>query len=180
MQTHRGGFSLVELMVIVAIVAILAVVAAPSFTDFLARQRINNAASQLYGDLQFARSEAVQRNTRVALTFDSSAWCYVIHTVASGVVCSCTAAGSGSCANASAVALKGVGGADFPGVSLALSSGLSSLVFEPLRGGLEAGGTAGSASFTGSAGSLQIQVNSLGRVRLCAPSGSGTGGHPPC
>lgn len=172
MKIRPHGFSAIELMVVVAVVAILATVAAPSFTELIGKQRLKGAASVLYGDLQYARSEAVQRNTTVTVTFDTSAtpWCYIIHT---GSTCACGA--SGSCTG-SAVNLKNVSGADSSGVTMALSTGVTEIPFEPRQGTA----TPGTITFTG-INSLQIQnqVNLLGRVRLCSPGGA-VSGYPSC
>jgi prepilin-type N-terminal cleavage/methylation domain-containing protein len=44
---HQGGFSLVELMVVVAIVAILASVATPAYINYINRSRQSEATSQI-------------------------------------------------------------------------------------------------------------------------------------
>ncbi len=43
MTSRRGGFSMIEMMVVVAIVAILALMAAPSFQDQIVRNEIKEA-----------------------------------------------------------------------------------------------------------------------------------------
>lgn len=56
---------MIELMIVVAIAAILAGLAAPSFDDFMNRTRQTSTMTQLIGDLNRARSEAIKRNQRV-------------------------------------------------------------------------------------------------------------------
>src|SRR5690554_2258308 len=46
-SNRRGGFTLIELMVVVAIAAILAVVALPSYTAYLQKQKIRAAQADL-------------------------------------------------------------------------------------------------------------------------------------
>lgn len=61
----QRGFTIVELMIVVVIAAILATLAGPSFTSFINNTRQSSALSQLQGDLNRARSEAIKRNARV-------------------------------------------------------------------------------------------------------------------
>ena len=65
-QTQRA-FSLVELAVALAVAAILVGMAAPSFRDMVRRNVADGALYDLLGDLQFARSEAIRRGTRVTI-----------------------------------------------------------------------------------------------------------------
>ena len=68
MHAHRaGGFTLVELLVVVAIVAILAEVSVPSFLGLQANQGVSTAASTLQFALLRTRSEGLKRNTSVTL-----------------------------------------------------------------------------------------------------------------
>jgi type IV pilus assembly protein PilA len=43
MTVRRGGFSMIEMMIVLAVIAILALIAAPSFQDQIVRDQINNA-----------------------------------------------------------------------------------------------------------------------------------------
>lgn len=57
----HGGFTAIELMVVVAIVAVLAALAAPSFTPMIERWRVRDAAESLTSTLYLARSESIKR-----------------------------------------------------------------------------------------------------------------------
>lgn len=61
-------------MVAVAVVGILSAMAAPSFSDFIAKQRAKAAATDLYLALAKARSEAIKRNSNVTLSPKSGNW----------------------------------------------------------------------------------------------------------
>lgn len=62
-----SGFTLIELMVVIAIVGILIAVAAPSFTESIARRRLEGVANELSADLQYAKSQATSVNANVSL-----------------------------------------------------------------------------------------------------------------
>lgn len=64
---RAGGFTLVEMMVVVSIVIVLTGVGVPAMQDFIANQRVKSAASELFSDILQARSEAIKRNTDVTL-----------------------------------------------------------------------------------------------------------------
>lgn len=63
-----GGFSLVELMVVVAVIGILLATGLPSFNTWIQNSKIRAAAEAVLSGLQSARSEAIRRNARVAFT----------------------------------------------------------------------------------------------------------------
>lgn len=68
---RSGGFSVIELMVVVAIIGILASIAAPSFRNIIATTRVKTVASDLHLSLTRARSEAIKRNTNVTVAAPS-------------------------------------------------------------------------------------------------------------
>ena len=55
---HAGGFSLLELILVIAIVAILAVMAAPRYASSAARYRADLAARRVVADLSLAQTGA--------------------------------------------------------------------------------------------------------------------------
>jgi type IV fimbrial biogenesis protein FimT len=61
-RTRSLGFTLIELMVTVSIAAILAMLAAPSFSDFVIRNKSAAIANEFSGSVLRARNEAVTRN----------------------------------------------------------------------------------------------------------------------
>lgn len=60
-----GGFSLIELLAGVAVLGVLAAAGLPEFSRFVRDVKLGGIASDLRGDLQFARSESIRRNARV-------------------------------------------------------------------------------------------------------------------
>ncbi|RRJ83253.1 GspH/FimT family pseudopilin [Aestuariirhabdus litorea] len=71
-RSRQWGFNLVEVTVAVAILGILVALAGPSLATFIADQRIKAATREIVRNIQYARSEAVSRNTVVNLARSSS------------------------------------------------------------------------------------------------------------
>ncbi len=170
------GMTLVELMIVIGLLGVLATLAAPSFSEFRLREQVKGAANNLYTDLQFARSESVQRNRAVSVSVTSgSSWCYGIHE--GNTQCDCETAGSCS--------IKTVSSSDFNNVQIdeAAFGSQAWYVIDPRRGQIidDTGAAAsGTVTFTAGGGKdLRAAVNAVGRVSLCAPSGK-IGGYPTC
>jgi type IV fimbrial biogenesis protein FimT len=70
----NGGFTLIELMMVVAILAIMAALAAPSMAKLVADQRLRSAATDLHLALVKARSEAIKRNVDVTVSPTGGSW----------------------------------------------------------------------------------------------------------
>ena len=66
------GFTLVELMLVIVVLAILLAWGIPSFTDYIARKRIDAAATQLVASVQLARSQAITTGKTVSLCGSSN------------------------------------------------------------------------------------------------------------
>lgn len=68
MRRLSGGFTLVELLVVMALIAILAAIGVPSYQNLVASNRISAEINGLVAHLQFARAEAVKRGQDVTVT----------------------------------------------------------------------------------------------------------------
>lgn len=172
-NAQTRGFTLIELLVVLAMAAILLTLAAPSFTGTMARKRLEGASDLLATDIQYARSEAAQRNTAVGIVFGAN--CYSVYVLGSSAATSCVALGTG------ASSIKDV---TLPaGTSLAFTPTTSGafVAFDPVRGmatdaGAGTSDLSGVVLLTSSAGNWQIQarVTRVGRVKLCSPNATVT------
>lgn len=181
-RAARGrGLGTLEWLVVVAIVGILAAAALPSWMGHLERRAVEGAATQLLGDLQYARSEAVQRNEAVALTAGPN--CHVVHLASASATCSST----GAVVTPEAAALKSVVLEGRPAISASAEGGLVRVVFDPVGAtaafvGVAAGVDSASWLVSTADGSLGIRVsiNPGGRATACVPSGGHVPGIPDC
>jgi type IV fimbrial biogenesis protein FimT len=168
------GFTLIELMVVVALVAILLAIAAPSFTSTLARKRLEGVANELATDIQYARSEAAQRNSAVGVVFASN--CYVVYVLGSTDATNCTTLGT------SAVELKTVQIGGGSSLTFVPAGTKAFVAFDPVRG-MAIDAATGTTDLSGyvtaanSAGNWQIRavVTKVGRMKLCSPNSTITG-----
>jgi type IV fimbrial biogenesis protein FimT len=149
-----GGFTVIELMVVVAVLGVIAALAAPSFAGYIARTRLNGAANEAFSDLQYTRSEAIQRFTPARITFSSSG--YVIDVPSTGATLRTVTWTGGTTGSVNMV-----------------------VTFDPVRGTATVAGGATDLSNTGTSASARLNVNAAGRPVVCAVSGA-LGGMKPC
>lgn len=175
------GFTLLEMMGVLAVLALLVVFATPAYQGSRIRASVRGAAANLYTDMQYARSEAVQRNTDVTVSFSTgSTWCYGI--TEGTTACDCTVAAAPPAAGACSIK-RGLS-TEFRGAALgsaSFSGDGNSYQIDPRRGQIvDSGGNpaSGSVVFTGDGGyAVTAELNVVGRVRLCSDS---LPGYPSC
>lgn len=150
------GMTLIELLVVLAITAILLTLAVPSFTDQMARRRLEGVATDLSADLQFARSQAVNDRATVRIITETGGSQYRI-------------------VNAAGTTLKTV---VFPaGIT---STDAVTVDYEQLRGGATVVNGPINISSTRTAATMRVNVSATGRVSLCSPLATYLRGYTQC
>ncbi len=164
----HGGFSLVELVIVVAIIGITAAIAMPSYNAWIQNTRVRTATESILNGIQKARSEALMRNTQVKFTLGAnSAW-----TVQCVTVANCPDLTGGVVATRS----NEEGGTSALTVT-STPGGSSEVVFTNL--GIKSSAVANQLSqvdlsLTGADRNLRVTVGAGGNVRMCDPSAAST------
>ncbi len=150
---RSSGVTLVELVVVLAIVAVSATLAAPGFSQMIANYRVRGAAESVLNGLNYARAEALRRNSAVtfALTPPGAGW------TVSLVSPSTT--------------LQSRSANDSPHTSVASTSAATSVTFLP-NGLLQSGSQLSRVTVSSavpSTNSRRIDVFGGGLIRMCDP-----------
>jgi prepilin-type N-terminal cleavage/methylation domain-containing protein len=182
------GFTIIELMVVVAVIAVLASLAAPAMRDYLDRQRLITQARAVQNLAQFARSEAIKHSAsgdagakKIALSVNPGTQWYV--GLSNGAACNSDA----TCViNESATAGGVSHHVSYNECSscTTMTTPTSQLVVVFDMRGIVTGSTAQKELTLQSplGRQLTLQINALGRISICSPSGSTTfvNGFPTC
>ncbi|MFV2055369.1 MAG: GspH/FimT family pseudopilin [Thiohalomonadales bacterium] len=66
-MSHKAGFTLIELVVVLSIAAIITTVALPSFNALVKNNRATSQANEVLSAIKLTRSEAIKRSQRMTL-----------------------------------------------------------------------------------------------------------------
>lgn len=168
---RQKGMTLIELLISISIIAIIVSLAAPSFSSLIVNQKIKGLGNEVTTDLYFSKMESAQSNQCITIEFSVTG--YTIKKLAP-YINPCSTSTATTITTLKTVVIDGNNTIDPSSGSTYLA-----VMFDPVRT---------TATFTGvpinisntSASSrlLQISVSTLGRPKICSPSGSITGFSP--
>jgi type IV fimbrial biogenesis protein FimT len=163
MPRWARGLTLIELVIALAVLVVLGALALPTLGARLERQRLDTVAEMLVADINEARFEAARQGRAMHIVLQpGGGWCWAVATQAT-----CP------CGQAQACELRSARGADHAGVALVQGQTLHL----QSTGQAEAPGSALLESRSGN--QLRVEMQSLGRARICAARGAHTR-YPSC
>jgi len=163
------GFTFIQMLIVLSIVVILLLVGVPNLITLIHDNRLKSAVRLFYADVQFARAEAIQGSDDIYVNINAGTnWCYGIN---QGSSCNCQV--SNSCMMGGTE--KVVTYSNFPSVTLNVSGFSGELCFQHMRGVIV--GSSGTVIFSLGSKNIQVQINALGRMKVCS---STVGGYKPC
>ena len=66
---REGGFTLIEIMIVIAIIGLTSALAVPNYIEWNAKQQLRQAATEIQNQLSLARISAMSRNSVVNVSF---------------------------------------------------------------------------------------------------------------
>ena len=152
---HSGGFTFIELILVIAILGIVMSLALPSINEMSNRARLKSIAETMTQDIQLARSEAVLTNSDVVVSIvEGASWCYGIDAAA----CDCNTAGD--------CATKEIRSTEFSGLIMDTDgTDVSTLTFSPT--GITTG-NGSSIMFDKNGMRALLEINPIGHIKACS------------
>ncbi len=155
LKARARGFTLVELLITVAVLAIGLSLAAPTFTQQIANYRVRSASESIVNGLNYARAEAVRRNSPVRYTLDAGGPGWTVAQVSTAATLQSRASG------------------ELPGITATSSTASLILTFTP-TGFVDTSGVRLSqvtvASAVPNTETRQIDIFGGGLIRVCDPT----------
>lgn len=165
LRSRISGFTLMELIITILVMSILLGIGIPSYLQFKEDNTLQGAAQALYSDIQFARSEAIKRDTddiAVHLFKTGNDWCYQVSDNSN-----CGSCGDSDCDIHGDGILRGVSWSSYPNVSM--TSSTSKVLIQSRRATINNNQIIFSYGQTGK--EIEVRTTPLGRVFMCTPVG---------
>lgn len=182
-QGH-GGFTMIEMMIVLVLLGVLAAFAAPAFTGALERSRLRGAVDDVVSLINSSRQFSTKQDRDVNLTFrgTSADWCVGARAAANpaagvavgaAAACNCATNAALCLVDGSPAIVSSSGLAAF-GQAPTIDSADIAVVFDRKLGTLQDFATAGNVVLTSPSGGYQVQIEvfALGQARACIPVGA--------
>lgn len=177
------GITLIEILVGLGVIAVLMAVAAPSMADLLERRRVIAAADEVAGLLTYAKAETNAINSELFVRFDpdpsSAMSCAAVVTQSGLNRCRCYLSASNICPNSASTALRlfqlPVDHVRFTAQASAWGGAANYIIFKRDQLSIAARDFRVTVVGLRKGYTLRVEVNTAGRVRICAPSGNMSG-----
>lgn len=175
------GFTLIEVLVGLAIFGVIAAIATPALSEFLERRRVIAAANEVAGVINYARAQpnVIGDKVTVHLENDDSQRISCVAVVTfSGGADNCVCYETPVCTGGASVLLRAFQLPNEHGVSFeatATSWGTSrdhTLTLLRAQATMDASDVAINVTGRRSGAQLRLEINNLGRVRICSPNSS--------
>ena len=188
-----GGFTIVELMIVIVVAAIGIALAVPSFSDMIERKRLGGATDAAFEHLQRAKSQALKRSKPILVDFNVNGTDWAIGFTDKMAGCDAEdTAGTDLCdvdedndlAGTTRLVMR-VLGSDFGDVTMSQAVGFANASVAP--GGctttsnsqgcfdfLRGLARTGQYDFASANYKLRLQVTMLGHINICIPAGEKT------
>jgi len=177
-----GGFTLIELMVVIGVIAIITSLALPSYRTLIEKRQVTSGAEQLGAFLSAVQIEAVKRSENIAVSFDytdGASWCVGIASGTAACDCTDTIPATADCTIDGQVRIFNQDNLNYPDALSAMSDGDGNQVFiyDPARGLVYGDSSladydSAEMEFLSDNGTyaLNVQVSATGRVKYCSDS----------
>ncbi len=87
-NSDQRGFTLIELIVTVVVLAIFASIAVPSYSEWIERERLSRAVSDMNNLIQFARTETLKTDSNIYVVYTvGDSWCSAVQTTSAALNC---------------------------------------------------------------------------------------------
>lgn len=182
----QRGLGLVELLVAVGIVGVMMAVAMPAMSDFLERRRVIAVAGELSSIIAYAKAETNAINDGVSIHFESDSTtmsCAAVTTQTLGDDCKCHYAPDQICPTSGKLLrlfqLPRSDGVSFTATATAWGGIDEVLSFNRNTHTQYEQNVRLTVTGARTGVQLRIEINDVGRARICSPSGR-VGGYPTC